>query len=91
MPRRVVKAGGLTLRVCLPGELRHPSRTVKVLATCFFCGKQITGKGDLERAVVVSGGSEVKVPSCHSCFLTTKKLRGFLFLSLKTRAPVFKT
>lgn len=51
----------------------RPNRRHKLLATCFFCGKNIFRKGDLDRVPVISEGSELQVPSCHSCYLTAKR------------------
>ena len=77
-----IKAGRSEFHVFRPREDLRP----KLLATCFFCGKEITRKGDLDRAPVISEGSEITVPSCHSCFLTLKKRPGLLWVTVKPGA-----
>jgi len=78
---RPIKAGRPEFQVYRPREDRHP----KLLATCFFCDKEIRRKGDLERVPVLSDGSQVTVPGCHSCFLTAKRLRGLPKIRVKAR------
>lgn len=76
-----IKAGRPEFQVYRPRE----DQRRKLLATCFFCGKEIRRKGDLERVPVLSDGSEVKVPGCHSCFLTAKRSRGLPTVRVKAR------
>jgi len=80
---RPVKPGRLEFQVYRPREHRR----LKLLPVCFFCGKKIRRKGDLDRLPVLSEGSELKVPCCHSCFLTAKKLRGLPWVTVKARVP----
>lgn len=80
---RPIKPGRLEFQV----HSHSPHGRHKFLGTCFFCGKSITRKGDLDHAPVISDGSETKVPSCHSCFLTLKKRPGLLWDTVKARVP----
>ncbi len=80
---RPIKAGRSEFQVYRPRE----DRRRKLLATCFFCGKEIRRKGDLEHVSVISRDmSQVKVPGCHSCFLTVKRFRGLPKVTVKARA-----